>query len=58
MCDKMDGGSPTCPIVQWNSLECASLGIIGMSLNGVPAYGAQEGGGTNAVEGGYVTVLS
>jgi hypothetical protein len=54
----MDGDSPTCPIVQWNSLECASLGIIGMSLNGVPAYGAQEGGGTNAVEGGDVTVLS
>jgi hypothetical protein len=28
----------------------AALGIIGMSLNGVPVYGAQEAEGANAVE--------
>lgn len=27
-------------------------GAIAMSLNGVPAYGPQEGGGSNAVEPG------
>ena len=31
-------------------VEPAPLGFMGMSLNGVPVYGAQEGGGTNAVE--------
>ena len=31
-------------------LPLTALGIVAMSLNGVPAYGAQEGGGTNAAE--------
>jgi hypothetical protein len=36
-----------------NITEPAALGIIAaMSLNGMPTFGAQEGGGTNAVEGG------
>ena len=31
-------------------LTFGTLGIIAMSLTGVGIYGAQEGGGTNAVE--------
>ena len=30
--------------------EPMGLGVIGVAANGVPIYGAQEGGGTNAVE--------
>ena len=30
--------------------EPMALGVIGVATNGVPIYGAQEGGGTNAVE--------
>ena len=32
--------------------EIPIRGIIGMSINGVPAYGPQEGGSSNAVEPG------
>ena len=37
-------------ITDGNPIEPSPLGYIAMSLNGVPVYGAQEGGGTNAVE--------
>ena len=30
--------------------EPMGLGVIGVAANGVPIYGAQESGGTNAVE--------
>jgi hypothetical protein len=42
---------PLVPTFSGATLEPGALGIIGMSLNGVPTYGAQESGGTNAVEG-------
>ena len=32
--------------------EIPIRGIIGISINGVPAYGPQEGGSSNAVEPG------
>jgi hypothetical protein len=47
---------PLVPSFSETTLDCASLGIIGMSFNGVPPYDAQEGGGTNAVEGGTIVV--
>ncbi len=41
---------PLNPVKTTTAMEPAALGIVAMSLNGVPAYGAQEGGGTNAAE--------
>lgn len=40
---------PLNPTLIENKTEPAALGIIAMSLNGVPVFGAQEGGGTSAV---------
>jgi hypothetical protein len=42
---------PLVPSFSGVTLEPGATGLIGMSLNGVPAFGPQEGGGTNAVEG-------
>ena len=47
---------PLVPTFSGATLEPGALGIIGMTLNGVPTYGAQEGGGTNAVEGTTIVV--
>lgn len=41
---------PIFPQFSGTNTEVGALGIIGMSLNGIPAYGAQEGGGSNAAE--------
>jgi len=41
---------PLNPTVANSKSELGTRGIVGMSLNGVPAYGPQEGGSTNAVE--------
>jgi len=41
---------PLVPSFSEATLECASMGIIGMSLNGVPAFGARKSEGANAVE--------
>lgn len=42
---------PLNPSLITNVTEPSPNGVIAMSLNGVPAFGAQEGGGSNAVEG-------
>ena len=41
---------PLSPVIASSKTEPPIRGIIGMAVNGVPAYGAQEGGSTNAVE--------
>ena len=41
---------PLNPIVASSKSEIPIRGIIAMAVNGVPAYGPQEGGGSNAVE--------
>jgi hypothetical protein len=43
---------PLNPSVASSKTEVPVRGVIAMSLNGVPAYGPQEGGGSNAVEPG------
>ena len=45
---------PLNPTLTAIKTEPSALGIIAMSLNGVPTFGAQEGGGTNAVGGNGV----
>ena len=39
---------PLTPAFSGSDTEVGALGVIGMGLNGIPAYGAQEGGGSNA----------
>ena len=41
---------PLNPTIASSKSEPPSRGIIAMAINGVPTYGAQEGGSTNAVE--------
>ena len=41
---------PLNPTKTDTATEPLALGIVAMAVNGVPMYGAQEGGGTNAVE--------
>ena len=43
---------PLNPTYVSTTIEPATLGIVAMAKNGVPIYGANEGGGTNAVEPG------
>ena len=41
---------PLNPVAAGSPTEIPVRGIIAVASNGVPAYGAQEGGSTNAVE--------
>lgn len=41
---------PLNPTVAASHAELPIRGIVAMAVNGVPAYGPQEGGSTNAVE--------
>ncbi len=41
---------PLNPVIAGSKSEPPTRGIIAMTLHGVPAYGAQEAGSSNAVE--------